>query len=356
MTRKNALSLIALMLCAALLFGACAAPKAEEVVASPGVLARYQGKIYYINGVGNLDLITDRYNVSLGALCRMNEDGTQREIIVPVCVAVFALTDRGIYVISGDKEKNMELAFCNFDGSDYTSLTSMTEGVFLAEPPYLYFSNNGLFRQNNAGGERSQLIKETFTTAAKVGDRIYYTVEGEGLKSVDSAGKNPQTDAAGAFHIISSKNGRLYYLSTEDGRLLSRAPESEKVTVEIFTAYAEYLLFPEENLCIAAGTEENPGLFTVNLSSGETVRLTENTARSQAKEGNWVYYSNVQDSGYIYRINLETKENQLVSASVPLQEPLAIMDGWLYYVSVNEGSKNFRIHLETGVRERIFID
>lgn len=340
---------LALILLAGFLLGGCS-PRNEQAVSNSGILASYEGKVYYVNGVGVLGAITNRFGVTLGALCRMNEDGTNREVILPVCVASFALTSQGIYVVSSDANQNLELGSCNFNGTGYRRITDITQGVFLLEPPYAYFSRNESIVRRKLGTPFEDTVIKAYTGVAKAGSRLFYTTE-SALYVVDAGGSNNQLIAEGSFSLIRGEEQGAFYVNQDDGHLYWIAADTLKKEVAVYTSYAAYTPSHSGDWCLGAGDEQTLGVYSTVISTGEKTKLTDDYARNLAREGDWVYYANLSDKGFLYRVNVRTLEKQLFSATVPLNEPLFILEGWLYYVSTGEASRPYRINTATGERQ-----
>ena len=354
MQMKNKCSsaiVFALIVCLCLLC-ACAGERGPLVNGTDNAVTVWGEYIYYINGIGSTPGEDYQYQIEQGALCRMNKDGTNREIILPMVIATYQIADDTIYAVMNNYEDKYIIISCDMQGGNCKRIAEMQDGVFQYMQGYLYFqTEEGIVRTCPDGSGRTVLDPRTPVSTSVWGDHIYCTFADEqtGIASLEKisldGSEEPTVIKDTECYMMGSGKEGVYYLSREDSVLYLLNGSNDKSYKMIFTLYAEYCIDDESG--IAYGSLEDGGIYRHNMQTGEKVKLNDHAGGDFILTDKYLYFTNASDNNFLYRIRLEDKHTEIVTATVPLSGRTYIIDGYIYYTSPNEQSKIFRIDEQT---------
>lgn len=348
--RVTAVVLLALL--SALMFCGCET-KGALTEGTVTAVTKADGYIYYINGIGSTPGADYQYSVKQGALCRMNPDGTNRQIIVPMCVAAYQIAGDEIYLVSLSSDNEYIIGVTALDGTGYTVIDKMVIGTFQYLYGYLYYqTQEGLVRTDSRGGGKRLLDERTPTSTAFWGDSLYCTFADEdtgkaSLERIALDGSQKQTVKETECFIMGRGENGIYYLSREDSVLYLLNCQSGKSTKMVFTSYAEYAINDKAGLAYCASGQENGRLVEHNMLTGDKRVLNEYYCTDLVLTDEYVYFINGSDNSFLYRTRISDKKTELVTATVPLSGRVYVIDGYIYYTSPNERSRIYRINEET---------
>ena len=331
----------------------CGEKVGEAGVGISGTVAEHGEYIYYINGIGIVPEEEFRYEVISGSLCRMKKDGTDREVVVPMCVAAFQLIGEQIYIVSPIGDGEYEIGLCSADGKSYTKLDTMTSGVFQYWDGYLYYTRSeGLVRADSRCGSKRVLQEDSITSTEFEGDMLFYTTANGLFKMDRNTLEITQMYAKGEAHIMGCAAGRVFAVTSDDNALRAFDMQTNAAEVMVFSQYDEYIISQDGKTAYCAGGSETGSIRACNMETGYSDTLTDDFASNLLLNGEYIYYTNKSDNNFLYRVKLGGG-TELVSATVPLSGSLTAIGEWLYYVSPNEKNAIYRIHTETLERECI---
>ncbi len=309
--------------------------------------------IYYINGIGSTPGKGAEFSVRQGALCRMRSDGTNREVIVPACVAGYQLAGNDIFLVWLSSDNTYSVGVCGLDGSELKRIDTMEKGAFQYYYGYLYYqAADGFVRTDSRGGSRRVVDERAPGEAVYARGRLWCTFAdaGSGKASFESMkpdGSDKKVIADYECAVMGRGEDGIYYLSSADSvlyRLDCRSGKSEKM---IFTQYDYYLADDKTRLAYCAGGEASPGLTEHNMANGEKRRLNDYYCKDPVKTEEYIYFINASDNSFLYRSRISDGATELVSATVPVEGRTYVLDGYIYYISAAEKSRIYRIDEKT---------
>ena len=349
--KRNRLFTAVLILMLAVLSG-CAEPAAVSPESRPVSVAEYGDQIYYLNGVGVVPGDDLRYDVLTGSLCRMNRDGSNRTVVVPMCVASFQFAGDSVYIIAALESGDYEIGLFSLQSGTYEKLDTMVAGVFQCVGSHLYYTREeGLVRTDLRGRGKRVLTGEAVTSTTLQDNLLFYTSE-NGLFRIDlNTLRETCLYGNAQAYIIGHTAGRVFAVTSDDNALRAFDPQTGTAEVMIFSAYDEYLISEDGKTAYCAGDSETGSIRLCDMETGLFTVLTDDFASNLLLNGPYLYYTNKSDNNFLYRVRLDGGGTELVSATVPLSGSVCILGEWLYYISPNEGNRAYRIHTQTRQRE-----
>ena len=305
--------------------------------------------IYYINGVGSTPAENYDYKMQLGALCRMRKDGTDRQIILPMCIATYQIANDSIYAVILNSKNEYVIISSDLEGNNCKAISKMISGLFQYLNGYLYFqSAEGIVRTDVNGNNRTVIDPRTPTSTSLHGDYIYCTfADAEtGMASLERIaldGSETVVIKESECYMMGSGKDGVYYLSREDS-IFYQIDESGKSRKKIFTLYAEYSIDDRNGVAYGAkSTDDGNGLFRIDMNTGDTKKINEFACTDLVLTDKYIYFSNASDNGFLYRTSLTDNTTEIVTATVPISGRTYVIDGYVYYISPNERSRIYRI-------------
>nr|WP_301285960.1 DUF5050 domain-containing protein [Lysinibacillus endophyticus] len=89
-----------------------------------------------------------------------------------------------------------------------------------------------------------------------------------------------------------------------------------------------------------SNVNEDNILYRINLNTGENDRLTDSRAQYIVGFGDWIYFSNYSKGAYLSRIRKDGSDEMVLYREKV--EDLYIQDGYLYF-STDDGLKRFEL-------------
>lgn len=346
---------MACMVCIATLLctlGCTPAPSAQ-VEGTINAVVEMGGYIYYVNGMGSAPGAEYEYAVTMGALCRMRPDGSNREVLLPMCIATFQIAGDEIYVVTLNSANEYVIGTCNLDGSNYQAHDQMIVGTFQYLYGNLYYqTEEGLVRTNSRCTQKKVLDTRTPASTAFLGGYLYCTYADENTTSASLERINLET--AESEVLVNSEcflmgRGELgvYYLMRSDSILYFMNGETKRTEKMVFTPYAEYVINDLTGMAYCAGDETSGKLVAHNMHTGDKRTLNSYYCTNLVLTDQYVYFINGSDNNFLYRTALADGKTELVTASVPLSGRIYAVNGYIYYTSPNERSRIYRIDEQT---------
>ncbi len=305
--------------------------------------------IYYINGVGSTPGENYDYKMQMGALCRMRKDGTDRQIILPMCIATYQIANNSIYAVMLNSKNEYMIITSDIEGNNCKTVGKMVSGIFQYLNGYLYFqTEQGIVRTDTNGNDLKVIDPRTPTSTSLWGNYIYCTFADSqtgiaSLEKISLDGSEVKVIKQTECYMMGSGENGVYYLSREDS-VLYHLDGNDKNRKKVFTLYAEYSIDDKNQIVYGAkSTDDGNGLYMHDISTGNYKKINDFACENLVLTDKYIYFSNASDNGFLYRTSLTDFTTELVTASVPIAGRTYVIDGYVYYISPNERSRIYRI-------------
>lgn len=334
----------------------------ECATISDGGLAVKQGKwIYYLNGDNFTRHENERFSEYAGALIRMQEDGTQKAVVLNKDVSIFNVVGEKIYVCVYENSQSV-IASLNIDGTNYKELTKFDDiyygGGYGFSGEYIYYTENfRLFRMNLDGGNKIKITEFPIYNLRVGEDYIYFTRELDGeidnlYKIVDGETNFVEITSSAAYVLQVDKEIAYYYI-LKNGTVYKYDAVNGTSTAVVFGGYTDYI-FDEENgfYGISSTIEKNEetfdGIYVLPAGGGKKIQVSKNSGRCMVYYEGYIYYVNATILNQLYRCNLDGTVDELVSEEFVYDfDTLDIIDNYLYFLSDSDYDRIYRLNMDT---------
>lgn len=345
-------------------FSGCSPDVQEEdslYYTEAGRAIKYGEYIYYINGAPALYIPSDFYHTTAGALYRMKEDGTEKQVVLSMITTIFTVDNDRIYFVAMNTGDTFIIGSCAADGTDYKELGDFDSGVFQYTRGGLYFSSGGMLAYMDLSGKhKNTIIPVSFQQYMMGEQHIFYTYTDENdngyLYCVDPQGKHQQTLLEGQdVTLLAADGSEIYFASDTDGRIYSIDAQTNKQKTILYTSYESWLLDIDNDRIFGAGDSVDEGITRTSISSGETVKLLQNVYATDMTLGkDTIYFLNQNDNGYLYRISVDGGIPEKMSEQTIYNEQLKEIDNYLYFID-DDTLHLYRIELSSLITEDITV-
>ena len=183
--------------------------------------------------------------------------------------------------------------------------------------------------------------------------RIYYV--NEGLWRMTRDGVNEQQLSPMQYlAFLNDVNEYIYYVSAHDlyvYRVLKDGSSPEE-QLPVYGAYDLLVLGDYMYYRSAGGDQNDYCIFRCDLN-GNNIENLGFKSSSICPDGVYIYFSNLEDDGKLYRFNTITSELVKLRSDKAIQ--INIIDDMIYYIDANDGYKVVRIE-RTGSGRNVIID
>ena len=346
----------------------------DAPVVKTGELAARQGDwVYYINGSNSADEEYDfTYGAAIrGALCRINPDRSQKDIVIPQVVISFTIRGEWIYYMTpkGDDVETRKLMYCRarIDGTGFHEIADITDySYFNMHEEYVYFTlNEKFYRADHNLADRKEIIGSLIHNAVFAGDDIYYTTAHYDvaqdvyypteLRTVKNDGTNDRLIAQGAFYLIGTTDKYLAATNAANGYTVLVDRSTLVSETRLYVPYETVTVSDDGRYLLLNDIEDGKTLRAYNIEARESVTLFSDGARLPILCGDTVYFYNDDDDNKIYSVPVDGSAEAALYYRYPCSPELSlqVLDNYMYFFNAEDAGAIYRINMNTGVHEYI---
>lgn len=330
----------------------------EEITVSDSGIAARQGEwIYYINGDNFTREENGRFHIYAGALCRMKEDGSEKQVVVDRDVSVFNIRGEEIYLCVYDD--GSYIAKVRIDGSNYKVLKKIDDiyygGCYAFSESGIYYTKDfRLYRMDFDGKQNKKLTDFKIYNLRVDGDKVLFTrEENESIGSIFylENDESVKLTKESAYVLNISGNETFYYLLS-NGTVYKYSFDENEHKAVIYGGYTEYAFDTESGIYVFSATENSEGdpagIYVIPCDGGEKTQVSENSGRCMTVYDGYIYYINTSKLNYLYRCSLDGSVDECLSEEFVFDyDTLDRVDGYIYFFSDSDYDRVYRVNTQT---------
>lgn len=330
----------------------------DEVISDGGVAAKMGNWIYYINGDNFTRENGERFHEYAGALCRMKEDGSEKDVVVDRDVSVFNIDGEYIYLCVYSSSKS-SIARVKIDGSDYRVLKNIDDiyygGCYGYTSGYIYYTKNYRLCRINSDGTGEKQLTDFKVYNLRVGEDYSYFTREEN-QSIGTAyriknGENDFFEVANDPSYILKTGNPTYYYMLSNKKVYQYSEEDFSSTAVIHSGFSEYVFFDTGygvSYSEADDKTGETGIYYIPTGGGTKVKLSDNCGKCMAYKDGYIYYINSTKLNYLYRCAIDGSIDECVCEEYVFDyDNLDIVENYLYFLSDSDEDRIYRINIET---------
>jgi len=338
-------------------------PTAEVI--SDGGLAVKQGEwIYFINGDNFTRNENERFTEYTGALCRMRESGGEAEIVLNKDVSQFNICGDTVYLCIYENSASYA-ASVKIDGTGFKSIKKIDDiyngGCYGYTDNYLFYTKDyKLFRLELSSGEEKKVTNFNIYNLRVGRNTTYFTREEDqtigNIYKLENNGTDYVEITKSPGYVLYVDDNIMYYYMLGNGTVYKYFEGNSKSV--IYEGYTEYA-FEKDFYIISASNEADgvAGIFVVPEGGGTKRQISENYGACMCVCGDWVYYVNKTKLNYLCRASLDGNKDEKISEEFVYDiDTLDIVGDYLYFFSDSDYDRIYRINLNTCEQECISYD
>lgn len=327
----------------------------EKTVSDSGIAARQGDWIYYINGDNFTREENGRFHEYAGALCRMREDGSDKEVVVDRDVSVFNIRGEEIFLCVYEDNGSVA-AKALIDGTGYKTLSKIDDiyhgGCYAFGDDYIYYTKDfRLYRMDRNGKNSKKLTEFKIYNLRVNGNRVFFTrEENENIGSVFTleGDEAVQVTKSAAYVLLITDENAYYYL-LDNGTVYRYNIESEEHKAIVYGGYTEYCFDEENGINVFSVSEdsngEGGGIFVTPSDGGTKVQVSENSGRCMTVYDGYIYYINTSKLNYLYRCAVDGSVDECLSEEYVFDyDTLDRLDGFVYFFSDSDYDRVYRVN------------
>ncbi len=327
----------------------------EKVISDGGIAAKQGDWIYYINGDNFTRGEGERFHEFAGALCRMKNDGTQKDVVVDRDVSLFNIEGNRIYmcVYSGTSC----VASACIDGSGYKVLKTIDDiyygGCYAYQDGKIYYTKDfRLYSLDCATDAETKITDFKIYNLRVGGGQVFFTrEENENIGNLYKLTSDGYTEiTTSPAYVLCSEGDRAYYYMLGNGTVYEYTSDGAKPVV--YGGYTEYAFSDDAYYVSAVYTDESEnevsGIYSIPSGGGQKKQLSANYGSCMALCGNYLYYINKTKLNYLYRCALDGSSDECVCEDYILDtDTLDVLDKYIYFFSDGDYDRIYRLDTET---------
>ena len=346
----------------------------EEPVVKTGEIAARQGDwVYYINGSNSFDTDYDfTYGAAIkGALCRVNSDRSVKDIVIPQIIISFTIKGEWIYYMTpkGESEEDRRLMYCKtrIDGTGHKEIEDITDYMYFnMHEDSIYFTMDNKFYKSDHDLKNKKLVADTLIHNALFADEyIYYTkakydsVQDVYYPTELSVVKNDGTDnrliERGSFYLIGTTGEYLAVTNASNGYTSLVDRNTLESEVRLYVAYEQITVSSDGKYLILNDIESSQSLKAYNIETRETKNLFKDGAELPVEHEGMIYFYNSADKNKLYRVPVDGSSEAELFYRYSCSTELAaqILDNYMYFFNNDDSGAVYRINMNTNTHEYI---
>ena len=325
--------------------------QAGEVISDGGFAARVGEWIYYINGDNFTRMENERFHEFAGALCRMKQDGSRKDIVVDRDVSVFNIDGEYIYLCFYE-DLTSKIARVKLDGSDFKVFKKIDDiylgGCYGYAQGYIYYTKNYyLYRLDKDGKNQTQLTNFKVYNLRVGENYTYFTREEDG--NIGNAykiknGENEYLQITNSPAYVLKTGDKAYYYMLSNNKVYQYSPSEDKSTPIIHGGFTEYVFF-DYGYGVSTDNEDEIGIYYIPVGGGQRIQLSENCGKCMAYYDGYIYYINTSKLNHLYRCAVDGSKDELISEEFIYDfDTLDIVDNYLYFLSDSDYDRIYRLN------------
>ena len=240
-----------------------------------------------------------------------------------VCIYYQSSKDKNIY-----KQR--------IDGSEKTKVNDDTSYDLRISGDWLYYKSGvDLYRIRTDGSEKTLLSKSVRSDFFIHKDWVYYESGISGMYRINCETLIEEPVYNGYYNNVVISQGYLYYLSGS-GRWINlrRVDLLNFSVIETFDITEELIGIPNQAVIYNRELYFSTSRFEIYILNLDTLELTKADWLDRAQYLNiykgWIYYSNENDEGKLYKAQLDGSLKTKLCDDFPAMT-INIMDDWIYF-------------------------
>ncbi len=330
----------------------------EEITVSDSGIAARQGEwIYYINGDNFTREENGRFHIYAGALCRMKEDGSEKQVVVDRDVSVFNIRGEEIFLCIYD-EGSYVAKVC-IDGSNYRVLKKIDDiyygGCYAFGENVIYYTKDfRLYSMDLDGKQNKKLTDFKIYNLRTDGENVLFTrEENEGIGSVFylENGECIKLTKEPAY-VLNIRDNEVFYYLLSNGTVYKYSADTKEHKAVVYGGYTEYAFDKESGIYVVSASENSEGdpagIYVIPENGGEKTQVSENSGRCMTVYDGYIYYINTSKLNYLYRCSVDGSVDELLSEEFVFDyDTLDRVDGYIYFFSDSDYDRVYRINTQT---------
>lgn len=328
------------------------------VISDGGIAIAQGGHIYYLNGDNYVRNTNQRLHGYRGAICRMNADGTDRQILCDDDVSRFNLKGDTVWYVAY-KNGISTVYKIKTDGSGKTKLADIDNihngGYYAYTDRLIYFTHNGcLYTMDKNGKGRTQITKSAICNLVAGDDGVYYTDYANqnygAIYYVGNGDNEPKQISNESGYALDFTDGVLYYQLYSNGFCYAFDQKTGSSVSVAHLGYEDYCFSPQTGYIFASylSDDKDAGIFRIDPSTGTRKLICSDRAERMLYCDGYVYYINDSALYSLYRVSVEGEDRQCLTDTMTSSSALLdIVGDWLYYFNDDDESRIYRINIKT---------
>jgi len=250
---------------------------------------------------------------NLGEIYRMRPDGSRMEMINEKGGNSINVVGDWIYYI------NTYIYKMRLNGSRVTQLNSVESGYLTVIGDWIYYTNTDenmhVYKMKTDGSEVTKVVRDAVESFTIYGDWIYYS----------------NFDDEWAIYKIRTDGTGRERLDRDESEFVTAA--GDKI----------YYMTP---LDFESGVEKNV-IFEINTDGTGKRLLWLQDADSLNLVDEWIYFSNIEDDGKIYRIPADIGALEGSRINNDFSQLINVVGDWIFYLYTDNDDMNFLTKIRT---------
>ncbi len=262
---------------------------------------------------------------------------------------IAALQGDWIYYRSNDNEKIYKV---KTDGSGQSKVNDDRSLYINVIGNWIYYVNsdddNRIYKIRTDGSGREKVNDEESWFLKVVGDWIYYY--SEGVYKI-------RTDGTERTHLISERAGSLnvfgdwIYFVNIDREICRIRTDGSGFEIIENAHRASRLNVVDEWIYHIWSYDAGSYIYRVRNDGSGYEQVTGNEAIDLNIDGNWIYYTNLEDDLKIYKLQIEGDKHRKVNEDNSWN--INLVDDWIFYENRNDEGRIYKIRTDGSERQRV---
>lgn len=278
--------------------------------------------------------LTNLYDQLISAYQRIGKDSSY----------LLNLCDQALKITNDAKYETLKKSF----EMGNTSSNLANNGLAAIQGDWIYYrnssDNNTLYKIKTGGTEKTKLNNDDTLYINIIGNWIYYTNGNDNhtiykIKTDGTEKTKLNNDDSFSINVIGDW---IYYNSNSDYfiyKIKTDGSEKSKLSNHLFSS-----LFIADNW-IFCYTASAPGCFYQFKTDGSNERKPEFSAGDIKVNGDWTYFSNVNDDLSLYKIKNDGSGEVKLSDDDYIRN-INVAGDWIYFTSHNNNSSLYKIKID----------
>jgi hypothetical protein len=252
-----------------------------------------------------------------------------------------------------DAEAPQDFIPLSWQGQGNTPGNISNGGIAATCGEWIYYRNqasgNNLYKKRIDGTEKQKLSENTPGWINVSNEWVFYlNLVDSKIYRIDTNGKNDIVIIEERFATPFLKDNYIFY---RDNHIVFKYNITSEETIQLSEKRGGYFFVLNEWVYYTPFESTGGGVYKVQTDGTEKTKLTDYTSGCLNIIDDWIYYVNPNNDRHIYKIKIDGSENDVFVSSK--SESINSFEEWVFYTNLDDGETIYKIRIDGTGKQKL---